>query len=325
MSNQQFNRKASLIISAGDKGLDLSALHFKFKISAADIQSPNTAEIRVYNLADETVKKIKGEFQVVTVQAGYEDTGVFGIIFQGSIKQFRVGKESAITSYLDILAADGDVAYNNAILKQTLAAGSTILQHAQAAVGAMGAVSPNAITLNPNSQKALQAFGGMLPRGKVLFGMARTIMKSTAERLNATWSIQNGVVQVLPLNQYLPGQAVVLSALTGVVGIPEQTDEGIKIKTLLNPKLRIGGQVQIDNKSINQASAASPNVSQIGAGLPFNVRAGRPQLLASVTNDGFYKIYVVEHEGDTRGQPWYSMITALAIDPSSKQVITKPD
>lgn len=36
-----------------------------------------------------------------------------------------------------------------------------------------------------------------------------------------------------------------------------------------------------------------------------------------VTDDGYYKIIVLEHEGDTRGNPWYSNIVCLAVDMSA--------
>jgi hypothetical protein len=36
-----------------------------------------------------------------------------------------------------------------------------------------------------------------------------------------------------------------------------------------------------------------------------------------VADDGYYKIIVLEHEGDTRGNPWYSNIVCLAVDMSA--------
>jgi len=33
------------------------------------------------------------------------------------------------------------------------------------------------------------------------------------------------------------------------------------------------------------------------------------------TRDGFYRVYVVEYEGDIRGQPWYMTLTCLSVDP----------
>ena len=53
-------------------------------------------------------------------------------------------------------------------------------------------------------------------------------------------------MQMVPASGYLPGEAVVLSAGTGLIGTPKANDKGIEIKRLLN-RLRIGGRVRLDN------------------------------------------------------------------------------
>lgn len=303
---QQWLRKSSLLLVNGGAALDLSELRFTFKTSAADTESPNSVAIRVYNLADATVRTIGGEFSRVVLQAGYE--GNFGVIFDGTIKQFRVGKETATTSYLDIMAADGDMGYNFGVVNKTLAAGSSPAERTAATIAAM---APQGISAGyiPNSP------GGILPRGKVLFGMARDYMHTLAQSASSTWSIQNGKVSVVPLDGYLPGQAVVLTSATGLVGIPEQTADGLKVRCLMNPRIVPGCLVQIDNKSVNQTFQTNPK----GAPVPYNKWAGI-QLLASITSDGYYRVYVAEHDGDTRGAPWYSDLVCLSVNPSTQKV-----
>ena len=60
--------------------------------------------------------------------------------------------------------------------------------------------------------------GPALPRGKVMYGMARKYMRDTAKQTGTSWSIQDGKVQMVPVRGYLPGEAVVLTAETGLVG-----------------------------------------------------------------------------------------------------------
>ncbi len=301
-------RKASLIVAIGEKGLDLSEMHFKFQILDSDEQSPNTANIRIYNLSDATVKSVQGEYTRVILNAGYQN-GNYGVIFDGTIKQFRRGRENATDTYLDILASHGDIPYNFSVINSTLAASATSASNILNTVG-------SGMGLPINNQ--LTSTGGVLPRGKVLWGMGRDIMRQATRNQGATWSIQNGVVQVIPLTGYLPTEAVVLTSNTGMIGLPEQTDEGIKVRSLLNPKLDIGGTVQIDNASINQTFAQGQNALSVGQ-LPYNQYAG-VQFLADVSNDGLYRLYVVEHTGDTRGQEWYSDLICLAIDQATKTV-----
>lgn len=300
----QWKRKASLTLVKGQQGLDLSDLHFRFKVAQQDVQSPNNAEIRVYNLLPNTVRQIREEYSEVVVQAGYEAS--YGVIFRGTVKQFRVGRESATDSYLDILAADGDLLHNFATMNQTLAAGSSAQDRLRAF---------QAATAIQAQATGLSATGGILPRGKVLFGMWRDFLDSFAATQRSTWSVQDGKVQVIPLDGYLPGEAVVLTAATGLIGTPESTQEGVRIRCLLNPRLVPGGLVSVDNASINQTLAAPGNPANI----PFNQRTGF-QNYADVAADGTYRVYVVEHTGDTRGQAWYSDLVGLTLNRSTDKV-----
>lgn len=320
--DQQWGRAASLLVAGpSGEGIDLSDLHFKFRVSNADQESPNTMSVRIYNLSPDTVRRITGrtpvEFTRVILQAGYVGTSV-GVLFDGTIKQFRKGRENAVDTFLDILAASGDTEYNWGVCNQTLAAGSTPEQRIAAIAGQMGLGVASA---GPYT-------GGVLPRGKVLWGMGRALMRCEARSQGATWSIQDGKAQVLPLAGYLPGEAVVLSAASGLIGVPEQTEQGVRARCLLNPKLRIGGLVQIDNASITQISQADLRasgfpVSNLPVGqVPFDRYAGL-QLPADIAADGIYRLYVAEFEGDTRGPAWYADIIGLAVDPSSNKVLAE--
>lgn len=309
MSGKLFGRKASLLLVQGDKALDLSEMRFRFKTAQEDAEAPGNCEIRIWNLSEATVKKIRGEYTQVVLQAGYQQAP-FGVIFKGTIKQYRIGREpDAVNTYLDILAADGDEAYNFATISRTLAAGSSPGDRIAAAVAAMGDKGVK------GGELLIPSTGGILPRGKVLFGMAKAILRTETQTIGATWSIQKGFVNVIPLDGYLPGDAVVLNALSGLIGRPEQTIDGLKARCLINPKIIVGGLVKIDNKSINQTLQQNPDA----APLAYNQYAGL-QKLATVTNDGIYRVYVVENTGDTRGQEWYADIVCLTVNPVTQTV-----
>jgi hypothetical protein len=293
--------------SAPQNGLDLSNMRIHFKVNQSDIETPNNALIRVYNLSDTTQKKVQGEFQRVMLQAGYQSN--YGVIFDGTIKQVMSGHESNIDSYVDIFAADGDIPYNNGVVNTALVAGSTKAQQLNALAQAMGLPKGYVMDLPVSA----------LARGKVMFGLARDRMRDLADTVSARWSIQNGQLTLIPLAGYQPGEAVVLNSATGMIGFPQQTPGGIEVTCLINPKIKIGTLVQINNKSINQG------VSQASGSLLYN--PGRlenlPGYLAKISDDGLYKVLVHEFEGDTRANEWYSHLICLALDqsaPSGSQV-----
>jgi len=321
MITDQWIRKLGLVIFSDTKGLDLSEFHIKFEACNADVQSPNNCAIRIYNMSKATIKRIieNSEFKSVVINAGYEK-GNYGVIFQGYIKQFRIGKESNVDSYLDILASDGDIAYNQAFVNETMAKGSTRADVINAAAKAMNL---------PVDYGIFKTDVQHIPsiRGKVLFGMARDKIKNESNNLNSGWSIQNGRIQIIPQNSYLKGEIVKLNSASGLIGIPEQTDEGIRFRCLLNSKLRIGGLVQIDNSIINQTMQSVNSNSSINGPvqLPAQIQYNsyRLQPLAPLSDDGVYRLFVVEHEGDTRGQPWYSNLIGLAMDMTTQTVLAK--
>lgn len=300
-----WDRKISLLLVQGEKALDLSNLHIKFRANQADTESPNNAMIRVYNLSDETLVAIS-EFGQVVLQAGYDNQ--FGVIFKGTVMQYRVGREDSLNSYLDILAADGDSAYSFGVANVTLEKGATVIDAVRAGISSMheNGVSEGYVA---------SGTGGVLPRGKVLFGMARDYVRRGAFMLKSSWSIQDGKINIIPLDGYRPGEVLQLNAGTGMVGIPEQTQNGINFKMLLNPRLSVGNAVQIDNRLINQLVQKDKSAAPI----PYDQYVGL-QLLAKVTSDGLYRLFVVEHEGDTRGPAWFSHCTCLAVDPSSNKI-----
>lgn len=298
MSTRQFGRKVSLIIGqdSGD-AIDLSELRFRFNVRRGDLQTPNSARIRVYNVSKQTAQRIEREFSRLVLQAGYP--GNYGIIFDGTVKQVRRGRESQTDTYLDITAADGDSAYNFAVVNTTLAAGSTPADHVAAACTAMNpyGVSQGYLPDLPKNP---------LPRGKVMFGMAREFMRWTARTCQTVWSIQDGKVIMVPETSYMPGEIPVITSETGMVGLPEQTQNGITIKMLLNPSVKIGRLIWIDNASV-QRYEYSLNVGQ-------QAQNERIEQQAKLQDDGFYYVMIAEHDGDTWGNDWYTSTICLAAD-----------
>lgn len=288
----QFGRTVSLIVgNASGQGLDLSQLHIRFTIWSATTQSPKHTTIRVYNVADATAKRLQQEFQQVFLQAGYGDN--VGQIFSGSIKQIRKGRENATDTFIDIIAADGDEAYNWAVVNTTLAAGWSQTDYHNALIQTMGQYGVMA-------GYAPQFAATQLPRGKVCYGMSRDYMRQLASTTGTQWTVRDGQLHMVPVNSYAPGESVVLTSATGMVGVPTQTVDGIIIKCLLNPNIIPGSRIQIDNASIQQAA--------------LSVDYTATNYFPSLDDDGFYKVYAMTQTGDTRGPAFYTDMICAAVN-----------
>lgn len=303
MSDQtQWIRKVGLQVFNTNKALDLSLFRIRFETANADTESPNTAVIRVYNLAPTTIKNIREQFGQVQLSAGYEQ-GNFGLVFQGSIKQFKVGRENATDTFLDIYAADGDIGYNNQVINTSLAKGQTPLQVVGQLGSLLGSQGSDFGSLTTTARNTPSI------RGQVLFGMARARMRNLASHLDASWSVQNGQVVMIDNTGYRDGEVVNINIATGLVGMPEQTDGGITCTTLLNSRFRIGCQVRLNNADVNQL------IQNSATSTPYNRWAGVQQI-APIDADGLYRAFVVSHSGDSRGNDWYSHLTLLSVTPN---------
>lgn len=310
MNQLQYLRKIQLIIADTlGRELDLSALRITFSITKKDSQTPNAAQINVYNLSTNTVSKIRDEFTSVIIQAGYDSN--FGVIFKGTIKQVTVGKERGVDTYITIAAGDGDIEYNSAVVNTTLAAGSTLDKHIEAAFAPMysGNITPGFVA----------SLGGQkLPRAKVMFGPSKDYLRQATEAGAASWSIQDGKSQVTKNTEVLPGRSFVLNSSTGLIGAPQLTTDGLEGRCLLNPKLKIGGSIQIAEADIQTAQIPNTDTNSDDNN---SAKETNPQ--ATIATDGLYRVYTITHSGDTRGNDWYTDFTALQMDitqPANNQV-----
>ena len=225
-------------------------------------------------------------------------------------RSLRLGLRAAIAEAKPVprVKVDGDSAYNYAVISQSLAAGKNSPKDCALAI--LKTMGPHGVTQGyiPDLK------GQPLPRGKVIYGMARDEMRKVAGNPGTSWSIQDGKVNMIPLTAYKPGDIPVITSATGMVGLPEQTQNGIKVKVLLNPNIKIGQAIQIDNKSIQKMRFSLSNDAQS--------KNGYDALANKLNDDGFYYVMCADHSGDTRGNAWYTDLTCLAIDATAVPLAT---
>jgi hypothetical protein len=328
-SATQWLRACSLVVGdMSGNGIELAGpdqpniLRIRFNTEYPVTSTPARCHIRVYNLAPSTVQYITGLARAhpagvtsipvatsaqVILKAGYQEN--FGELFRGQIYQMRVGKESNVDSYLDIFAADGDEAHGWATARQSLSAGYT----AQDVWNYCGK------TMQPWQITTGQPHDGLSttpsPRGRVLFGMTREILRQHAATNNYVWNINGGQLQGYPKFAVRPGQVIVVNAYTGQIGTPEQTDDGITVTCLLNPAILWGSQIKLNNTEVARLLLQSPGLN--AATSPNVSHHGQTGYLPPTNTDGLYTVLHVSHVGDTRGQEWYSRFTCLSLDPTA--------
>jgi hypothetical protein len=309
---RQWLRGSELLIG-NDQGLDLSDFHFTFEIKHTDSSKPSTAKIRIYNLGEAAISRIRREYNVVMLRAGYQ--GNLGTIFHGTLIEASSGTEGQTNPYLDIVAADGDLPYNFATMSQTLQKGATVHDRVQAVLAAM---KPMGVTAGYMAELP----PGATLRANVNAGMCRDVLDDLCRTAGCIWRIHDNRLEIVPEKSYVRETVQILTDQTGVIGRPAQIDKGIKVKMLLNPAIKPGRLVYLNNDSIKryryQTEAEQARLKKEKAAKGNGAKPAQPEPDLStqrkLADNGYYYVMVAEHNGDTRKTDWFTTITCLAWD-----------
>lgn len=305
MSNSLWGRKykVNVINEKTGKAWDVSNLRCTFRIEKVALELANLSVIEVYNLNPETEADIIKEGSRVTVEAGYDgfiDTkdekgkptktpAQYGKIYDGDIVQVIRSRENNIDYKLTIVCLDGENLLNQNFLVLTLAPYST----PRKVVESIAANSKFKIPIGKISDKLENS---KLPRGKVLFGQPRDYLRDISYNNNGTFYIEDGQLYLNTPNDVPAGSVLELSPKTGLIGYPAQTQDGVTFKCLLTPKIKSDIVVKLDNETI----------------IPLRATA-RGQMFTPLDFAGEYRVIRHIHSGDTRGQEWYTTVTAVGV------------
>ena len=136
--------------------------------------------------------------------------------------------------------------------------------------------------------------GAAVIRGKVLFGKAANYVKKLAESVQSQLFVEDGKVNIVAAKDYDGKTAVVLNSDTGLVGTPNQTDDGVSFTCLINPSTKLNTLVNIDANQVAQKKISSGETA-----------------FQEVNADGIYRVVKIVYEGDTHGTPWYMKCEAI--------------
>lgn len=302
---RQWKREVQVVIGKAGAGLLVENLRVQFEVVKTVEATPNVAVIRIFNLHPDNEAKVKNEYDEVLLNAGYE--GAMRLVFRGNIKHVYRYREK--NDYItEIEAGDGDKDFRNAVMNETLAAGTTTAQLVQRAVGSfkgVGGTTPGPAQVSNRARL----------RGKVISGNTRDVLNDVARECGANWSIQDGQLVIVSTNDVLPGQAIVIRADTGMLGAPEINDKGIAVRCLLNPMLRVNGAIQLDNNNIKANRRKAQALATRRERQETNPPLGREnEQLVRLDPDGIYKVLKLTHKGDNRGEDWVSEIECIGLD-----------
>jgi len=276
-----YGRKYKLIIGTDDNsGIEVSELHCIFTVEKSMTLDPNPSIIQIFNLSPNTRNIILTQGQRIIIAAGYEGPQ-FGLIFDGDIVRPLKRGTKSINRITELIAQDGDVFLNKGFISVSYSSG----QDARSIIEDMAGVADPDISIGSVSENLS---GTTLARGKVLFGQAKDYARKIAKGEGALCYVCDRQIHLVKPADLPTDEIVDLSPSSGLIGTPEQTEDGIKASCLLNPLINLNKLVHVDNDLVQQDASAG------------------------ALTTGIYKIISLVHKGDTRGQDWYTEFTGIA-------------
>ena len=107
--------------------------------------------------------------------------------------------------------------------------------------------------------------------------------------------MENGTINLVSLSDYPEDEIINLDSTSGLIGSPQQTEDGVTFKCLLNPRIKINSTVHIDPTLIIERQYSDGS------------EQGR-----ILDQDGTYRIISLNIQGDTRGNDWYINCTSVS-------------
>lgn len=234
-----FEGGGGFVVNPGGK--NLHELRVAFSVSRGISGSPNEFEIRLWNLNRDHRNSVGRELDKVTLEAGYIDEGNIGVIAKGRIRDVQHDRDGPdiITT---VSCGDGDKAFRRATISKTIPKGTSVKDVVEELYKEMEKQGIDRGEWKfPDDIRTLK-------RPYSMCGSCTREMDVLGRGNKFYWSIQNETLEIIPGDGYLPGAMVTVSARNGMVGTPTITDNGVKVRTLLNPQIRPNRLLRVESE-----------------------------------------------------------------------------
>ncbi len=246
-------------------------LRLQFKVTRTLKKEPNTSEITITNLNNDSRSALQKKGSKVMLEAGYRGTGV-SRYFVGDIRNAdHIRANGDWESKLSL--GDGERAWGFSRISESFAPGtpkSDVIRR----VGIVMGIDKG------NLDDAVGNISGAFEQGFCAAGNTARVFDKLIKGAKLEWSVQDNALQILDPYATLNLPVPVLSESTGLVGSPEMGA----------PKKK-GGTGLVKCKH-----------------LLFPTKPGAKVKLESSRYDGYLRVESCVFTGDTHGGDWYTEI-----------------
>ena len=310
----QFQRDYVLTLYDRDNGklFTITELRLSFDIqqNVDHANKNNSAEVKVYNLAQTTLDKFSDKQMALSATLAVGYVGSIQQLLKGDVVQIMT-KKVGVDTETTFKIADGFKILNGTKVHKTYPEGVTI-----------GFVIQN-IAENNNLEVDVIATGNTdrtLPYGYPATGTLKQILDDLCKPNDLEWSILEGKLTVKDKRSVSPNKnvetAIVLSQESGLLDIPythteevtqaieqpledNETDITEELKPTKSGKPRKQTRRKIQRSNIELKALLNPSVKPNSL-----IRLDSTKTKLS----GYYRVRTIKYSGDTRGGEWFMQI-----------------
>jgi len=216
---------------------------------------PNAGNVTITNLSKARRNMLGNEYDKLTVEFGWKGMAPW-VLFSGDIRDVSHAKTSPdIETAVEV--GDGDKAIGQGKASKTFPAGTKpkdIVEYLRKQMPGLAKGEIKGLDDLPSTK-----------RPTTLYGYAYREMDNIGRQHGLYWSMQNGKMQTVKADEHLGGN-ILISAETGMIGVPTPTDKGVKVTTLIIPGLIPGRVIDVRSEFTDTGLAAKKDKRPTDAG-----------------------------------------------------------
>lgn len=274
MAGDPYLRDLRLTVDGAAVSAEISGLYVKFRVRWEASGTPATGDIEVYNLSEGSENRIRDRGKSVELFGGYQG-GSLESIAQGDVR--RVSRKRVGLDRVAVIRFGGNIdKTQRTVFSRAYQGRVSVRQVVRDVVADMDGIEVGDLRAIP-AGAALENRSFALP--------SRTVLTGLLAPLDLAWYEEGGEISVIARGQSKDDRYdIIISEQSGMVGTPTITDDGVRVRTLLDHRIRMDTRFRVESE-YGEASGVD------------------------------YHVVSYEHSGDNRSGGWFTDIEGRPLDP----------
>lgn len=271
-----------------DIGYTIDRLRVRFQVEKDLTKETNKTKIVIFNLSPENRQRLEKADLNVNIFAGYADNGGAVQMFSGSVSQaFSTDTGADVTTELQL--SDGQTNLRDTVVSVSFSPGTSGERALREVANQMG------LAVRIGEDVTFSAYSG----GFSYVGYGRDALTEICDATGCTWSVQNGVLQVILSGGTTGVRGLVFSPSSGLIGSPRRIIKAPKKESVETPKRK--RRTKAKKQKIEKKAGWKIETLLAPTVIPGDLVKVESRMIT-----GWFRVEAIRHSGDSHGGDWKS-------------------